>query len=135
MGAFPHLSRLVPVCPLLSFVGPGTRTNRDKRGQRGTKQDISGQIGKRPPFRIYPRSALLKKGSSVSWVTKCKGDKKSECKLSNGQSRSDKTASFCREMSGREVTGRQIRIPIFHGTSLPMDFWTPPRFLTNCFVF
>ena len=42
------------------------------------------------------------KGSSVSWVAKFKGDKNSECKLSNGRSRSyrvikqgDKTASFC----------------------------------------
>ena len=41
----------------------------------------------------------------------------------------DKTASFCREMSGREVTGRYISIPVFHGTLLPMDFWTPPRCL------
>ena len=41
----------------------------------------------------------------------------------------DKTASFYREMSGREVTGRQISIPVFHGTLLPMDFWTPPHFL------
>ena len=25
-------------------------------------------------------------------------------------------------------------MPVFHGTSLPMDFWTPPRFLTSgCF--
>ena len=39
--------------------------------------------------------------------------------------KSDKTASFCKEMSGREVTGRQI----FHETFLPMGFWTPPRFL------
>ena len=38
----------------------------------------------------------------------------------------DKTASFCREMSGREVTGRYIGIPVFHGTLLPMDFWAPP---------
>ena len=39
----------------------------------------------------------------------------------------DKTASFCREGSGREVTGRQSSIPVFHGTLVPMDFWTPPR--------
>ena len=30
------------------------------------------------------------KGSSVSWVAKFKGDKNSECKLSNGWSRSYK---------------------------------------------
>ena len=49
------------------------------------------------------------KGSSVSWVAEFNGDKNSECKLSNGWSRSYKViknASFCREMSGREVTGR-----------------------------
>ena len=28
------------------------------------------------------------------------------------------------------ATGRKVGIPVFHGTSLPMDFWTPPRFLT-----
>ena len=43
----------------------------------------------------------------------------------------DKTASFCGKMSGREVTGRYIGIPAFHGTLLPMDFWTPPRFRQN----
>ena len=41
----------------------------------------------------------------------------------------DETAYFCKEMSGREVTERYIGIPVFHGTLLPMDFWTPPRFL------
>ena len=45
-------------------------------------------------------------GSSVSWVAKLKGDKNSECKLSNGRLQGDKTASFCGEMSGRDVTGR-----------------------------
>ena len=43
----------------------------------------------------------------------------------------DKTASFCREMSGREVTGRKISTPVFHGTWLPMDFWTLSRFLKD----
>ena len=38
----PEMSRSVPVCPRLSFLGPGTGTNRDKRGQTGTKRDISG---------------------------------------------------------------------------------------------
>ena len=55
------------------------------------------------------------KGSSVSWVAKFKGDKNSECKLSNGWSQSYKVinmllsavkASFCSEMSGHEVGGR-----------------------------
>ena len=43
----------------------------------------------------------------------------------------DNTTSFCRNMSGREVTGRYVSIAIFHGTLLPMDFWTPSRFLTK----
>ena len=41
----------------------------------------------------------------------------------------DKTTSFCRKMSGREVARRYIGIPVFHGTLLPMEFRTPPRFL------
>ena len=32
-------------------------------------------------------------------------------------------------MNGREVTGWQISIPVFHGTVWRMDFWTPPCFL------
>ena len=43
----------------------------------------------------------------------------------------DKTASFCGKMSGQEVTGWQIITPVFHGTLLPMEFWTPPRFLST----
>ena len=50
----PEMSRFVPVCPLLSFLGPGTWTNRDKRGQTGTKRDILGQIGKRPHLASAP---------------------------------------------------------------------------------
>ena len=57
----PEMSRFVPVCPLLSRFVPVPGPNRDKRGQSGTKRDISGQIGKRtPPFSIYPHLALLK---------------------------------------------------------------------------
>ena len=40
----------------------------------------------------------------------------------------DKTASFCKNMSGREVTGPQMSIPVFDGTLLPMDLWTPSAF-------
>ena len=39
----------------------------------------------------------------------------------------DNTASFCREMSGREVT-EIISAPVFHGTLLPMNVWTPSVF-------
>ena len=78
------------------------------------------------------------KGSSVSWVAKFKGAKNPEWKLSKGWSvtklQGDKPASFCWEMSGREVTGWQISIPIFHGTLWPMDFWTPPRFVSVRFL-
>ena len=38
----PEMSRFVAVCPLLSFLGLGTGTNRDKRGQMETKRDIPG---------------------------------------------------------------------------------------------
>ena len=41
----------------------------------------------------------------------------------------DKTASFCREAEWSRSYREIISIPIFHGTLLPMDFWTPPRFL------
>ena len=47
-------NRNVPFCPRLSFFGPRMGTNRDKRGQTGTKQDISGQIGKRPHLASTP---------------------------------------------------------------------------------
>ena len=50
----PEMPRFIRVCPLLSFLGPGTGTNRDKRGQTGTKRDISGQIGKRPHLASTP---------------------------------------------------------------------------------
>ena len=51
------------------------------------------------PFFLLPEKCLLSrfcpiwgvaKGSSVSWVAKFRGDKNSECKLSNGWSRSYK---------------------------------------------
>ena len=48
-------------------------------------------------------------GTGNFFVSEFKGDKNSECKLSNGWSRSRKVikaASFCTEMSGREVRGR-----------------------------
>ena len=65
---------------------------------------------------LYMQEYLgVAKGSSISWVAKFKGDKYSACKLSTGRSRNYKvitTASFCREMSGREVTGRYISTPV-----------------------
>ena len=51
MEEFAELSRNVPFCP---FFGGG---NRDKRGQTGTKRDISGQLGQpfqTAPFRVHP---------------------------------------------------------------------------------
>ena len=47
----PEMSRFVPVCPVLSSLGPRTG---NKRGQKGTKQDISEQIGKRPNLASTP---------------------------------------------------------------------------------
>ena len=48
MGAFPTLSPNVLFCPHMTFfcpsLGPERGTNRDKRGQTGTKRDISGQM-------------------------------------------------------------------------------------------
>ena len=56
------------------------------------------------------------KGSSIPWVMKFKGVKNPGWKLSNGWSRryrENKSASRCRKMSGREVTGWQISSPAF----------------------
>ena len=47
----------------------------------------------------------------------------------------DETASPCREMSGCEVTGRYIGMPVFRGTLLPIDFRIPSRFLIEIFRF
>ena len=96
-----------------------------------SKKDILGAIS-------FCRRWGVAKGSFISWVAKLKADKNSECKLSNGWSRSyreihqKRTASFCRKISDREVTGRYISIPIFHGTLSPIEFWTPPRVLQTC---
>ena len=49
------------------------------------------------------------KGSSVSWVAKFKGDKNFRAqavKWAVAKLQGDKTASFCRDMRGREATGR-----------------------------
>ena len=37
----PEMSRLVPIC-LFPFLGPGTGTKEDKRGQNGTFRDKLG---------------------------------------------------------------------------------------------
>ena len=65
MGAFPNfnLFRNVPFCPRLSsfvLLGSGTGTNRDKRGQTGTKTGHFGTNWETPPFSIYPPLDLLK---------------------------------------------------------------------------
>ena len=60
MGVSPHLSRFVPVCPLLSRFGA---RNGDKSGQKRTNGDKKGHFGtngETPPFSIYPHLALLK---------------------------------------------------------------------------
>ena len=50
----PEMSRFVPVCPLLSRFVPVPGPKKHKRGQTGTKRDISGQIGKRPHLASTP---------------------------------------------------------------------------------
>ena len=55
----PEMSRFVPVCPLLSFLGA---QNGDKSGQKRTTGDKTGHFGtnwETPPFRIHPHLALL----------------------------------------------------------------------------
>ena len=57
MGAFPNLSRFVPVCPLLSRFVPVLGPKKDRKGQTGTKRDRLGQIaifGKRPHLESTP---------------------------------------------------------------------------------
>ena len=72
-----------------------------------------------------PPLIFLCKGSSISWVTKLKGDKKfgmQTVKWVVVKLYGDKHRFFLQEMSSREVTGRQTGIPIFHETLRPMHF-------------
>ena len=79
--------------------------------------------------------------SSMSWVAKLQGDEHAEwifkaVKWVVAKLQGDKTGSFCRKMSGRKVTGSQIRIPVFHGT-LWLDFcvsWSLQLKLSECLV-
>ena len=48
----PEMSRFVPVCSLLSRLVAVPGPQKDKRGQAGTKRDISTNWEK-PPFRIF----------------------------------------------------------------------------------
>ena len=50
----PEMSRFVLVCPRLSRFVPVPGPKKDKRGQTGTKRDISGRIGKRPHLASTP---------------------------------------------------------------------------------
>ena len=61
------------------------------------------------------------KGSSVSWVAKFKGDKKSECKLPNGRSRSYKVIRLL--LSARNEWSQRYREKNQH-PSLPWSFIT-----------
>ena len=71
-------------------------------------------------------------GSSVSWVVKFKGDNKiSECKLSNGWSRSYKVIKLLFPQ-GNEWSRSYREInqhPSLPRNFITMDFWAPPRFL------
>ena len=46
-----------PACPLLSRFVPVPGTKKDRRGQTGTKQDISGQCGEPPHSGSTPISS------------------------------------------------------------------------------
>ena len=74
------------------------------------------------------------KGSSVSWVAKFKGDKNSECKLSNGWSRSYKVIRLL--LSARNEWSRSYREKNQH-PNLPWNFITHgfPRFLMDAGMF
>ena len=80
---------------------------KESRQERGGKRIVGGGGPKTflgrgfygmplPPLSFPPALPLsenwgVAKGSSVSWVTKFKGDRTSECELSNGWSRSEVT--------------------------------------------
>ena len=83
--------------------------------------------------KLEPQRQGVVKGSSASWVAKFKGDENSECKLSNGWSRSYREINcFFLQRNEWSRSYREINsTPIFHGTLWPMDFWTPPRFLRD----
>ena len=76
--------------------------------------------GKQPHWRC------VAKGSCISWVAKLKGDKNSEWKLSNGWSQSHREIKPPLSAEKGVVAKSQGDD---HVTLLPMDFWTPPRFL------
>ena len=55
----------------------------------------------------YSLKLGVAKGSSVAWVAKLKGDKSSECKLSNGWSRSYKVMKLLLSAGTRVVAKLQ----------------------------
>ena len=79
-----------------------------------------------PPYVLHPPWGVAK-GSSVSWVAKFKGDKDSECKLSNGWSRSYKVIKLLLSAGKCSLWSRSYR-EINQHPSLPWNFITH-RFL------
>ena len=53
-----------------------------------TRNSVLGQLSSPHPMPNPVKNWGVAKGSSISWVAKFKGDENSECKLSNGWSRS-----------------------------------------------
>ena len=102
------------------------------RCQGGDFQDHGGSEGVQTMVQNHGWGVA--KGSSVSWVAKFKGGKTSECKLSNGWSRSYREIKLLLPAGKRVVAklqGDKSASQSSYGTLLPMDFWTPPRFLNG----
>ena len=91
------------VCSVVDFCTQKNRALTPEGGvenvpyEGGSKNPLLGGVSIRevfhpPLFYTPPWRPLwgVAKGSSVSWVAKLKGEKNSECKLSNGRSRSYK---------------------------------------------
>ena len=83
---------------------------------------------------VHRKTWGVAKGSSISWVVKFKGGKNSQCKLSNGWSRSDREMKLL--FSAGHEWSRSYR-EINEHPNLPwnfialMDFWTPLAFPEN----
>ena len=83
-----------------------------------------GTVGDGIPNPVHKHGGTfseLAKGSSTSWVAKLKGAKNSECKLSNGWSRSHKVIKML--LSAGNEWSRSYRVTNQH-PNLPWNFMT-----------
>ena len=89
------------------------------------KPDTLAFLERTPTQKWFTHFWTVAKGSSISWVAKFEGDKfrTRAVKRAVAKLQGDKTASLCRKMSGREVTGWQISVPIFQWTMELYDPW------------